>query len=284
MASSTQQLQAPKGGWLKFLKRIVTEAPGSIGDVAQEVGKGANFTRNLITETPEAIASIPGQVGSAIGNKFSQVGTNVANAAGSYVENKLGQTDNIISPLVSNHGIAVPQSQAASLYMQKLKTTPTPTQGQDFTFSNSLANIPNDPGAQYNGIITKASKKYAVPASLLKGVLAHESMQFNPKYVNGYHTDGTGRGIAGIDKVAHPEVSDEQAFDPNYAVNWAANYLSGLKQQEGTWQGTLRRYNGGGNYNSQAPGYEGVPIAQRTQEYANNVYQQAQKFAGEANN
>lgn len=38
--------------------------------------------------------------------------------------------------------------------------------------------------------------------------------------------DGMSRGLAQIHKKYHPEVTDKQAFDPNFAINWAAKEIS----------------------------------------------------------
>lgn len=153
--------------------------------------------------------------------------------------------------------------------------SPTPSDQQ---FPQQLIQDNSLPGADYDQVINKAGGEQGVPPAVLKAVLAHESMQFDPKYVGGYHTDQHGRGIAGIDDRAHPEITNAQAFDPNFAIPYAAKLLSGYHKQQGDWGGALREYNGGGNYASTAPGYQGVPINQRTMDYMNNVYKQAQTF------
>lgn len=169
------------------------------------------------------------------------------------------------------------KTQAQASQQQLPTAAPTPADSQ---FPNKLDNTGELAGQEYNPVIEKAANEYGVPAALLKAVLARESMQFTPKYVGGYHTDGTGRGIAGIDKKWHPEVTDEQAFDPNYAIPYAAKLLSGYKKQQGDWGKALRYYNGGGNFDSDAPGFQGVPIKQRTMDYMNNVYKQAMTYSG----
>jgi soluble lytic murein transglycosylase-like protein len=141
-----------------------------------------------------------------------------------------------------------------------------------------LAKLPKDPGQQYNELIEQAGQQTGVPPTLLKGMLAHESMQFNPKYTGGYHTDGSGRGVAAIDKNAHPEIPDDQAFNPSFAIPWAAKMLKSYYDQEGNWTNALRRYNGGGNYASSQPGYAGVPVTKRTMDYAANVLKQAKTY------
>lgn len=149
--------------------------------------------------------------------------------------------------------------------------------------------MPNQPyiPPQIVPIIKQASEQYKLPPEVLTALLAKESIQFQPQYITGYHTDGTGRGIAGIDKNAHPEVTDQQAFDPEFSINWMANMLSRYRDAEGgNLDNALRRYNGGPGYasdrmaNSQIARYRGRTVADVTNEYLNNIKQQAQAFAG----
>ncbi len=131
----------------------------------------------------------------------------------------------------------------------------------------------------YMPIIAQAAKQNGVPPEVVAAVLARESAGFQDKYVSGYHTDGTGRGIAGIDKKWHPEVSDEQAFDPKFAIDWMTKYL---KQQEDAAGGDiytgLRRYNGGAGYGRNDPGYGGVPVSKRTKTYADDVTRNSEEY------
>src|SRR5439155_18300624 len=92
--------------------------------------------------------------------------------------------------------------------------------------------VPETPQA-LRGPIGQAAVKYGIPADVLSAALARESADFKDKYVYGYHVDGTGRGVAGIDKQYHPEVSDAQAFDPIFAINWEAQQLAQLAKKNG---------------------------------------------------
>jgi len=209
------------------------------------------------------VENIPQNISQTVGNLFN---------ATSHV--------NALSPLTSQNALASTNTASRVLGSQTSvfpSITPTSTSNQE-NIPQYLAQKQNDPGLGYNGLISDAAKSTNVPASLLKAVLAHESMQFTPKYVGGYHTDGTGRGVAGIDKKWHPEITDEQAFSPAFAVPWMAKTLAGYYKQEGNWSNALKRYNGGGNYNSTQPGYAGVPINQRTQNYSDNVLKQANNY------
>ena len=70
-------------------------------------------------------------------------------------------------------------------------------------------------------LIIKASKKYDLPASLIASILFTES---------GFRTNALNnddRGVAQINRPAHPEVTDEQAYNPEFAIDWMARKLRG---------------------------------------------------------
>jgi hypothetical protein len=137
--------------------------------------------------------------------------------------------------------------------------------------------VPEAPAA-LRPIILAAAAKHGVPSEILSAALARESANFKEKYVYGWHVDGTGRGIAGIDKQYHPEVSDKDAFDPVYSIDWMAKYLSGLiKKNKGDVYSALREYNGGPNFASMRAGYQGRPVAELTRAHADAIYAHAAK-------
>jgi soluble lytic murein transglycosylase-like protein len=122
------------------------------------------------------------------------------------------------------------------------------------------------------GQIVAAAARYGIPSDVLSAALARESGNFNPKYISGWHVDGTGRGIAGIDKVFHPEVSDTQAFDPIFSINWEAQMLAKLvKKNKGDVYSALREYNGGPNFTSSRTGYQGRSVAELTSAHADAI-------------
>lgn len=137
--------------------------------------------------------------------------------------------------------------------------------------------VPETPAA-LRPVVLAAAAKHGVPSEILSAALARESANFKDKYVYGWHVDGTGRGIAGIDKKYHPEVSDKDAFDPVYSIDWMANYLSGLiKKNRGDVYSALREYNGGPNFASMRAGYQGRPVAELTKAHADAIYAHAAK-------
>lgn len=116
-------------------------------------------------------------------------------------------------------------------------------------------------------ILQKVSSKYNVPTAILSAVAKQES-GFDPSI---RQPDGLGRGMFQLDLGQHKDVTEADAFDPNFAADYAAKLLREGFDRTGTWEGALRYYNGGPNYNSMNPGYQGRPISQLTQNYANSV-------------
>ena len=142
--------------------------------------------------------------------------------------------------------------------------------------SESLDNVPE----QYHAFIIKAARENGVKPEILASLLNKESWGFQDKYVNGYHTDGSGRGIGAIDKRWHPEVSDEQAMNPEFGINFAAKELKRLQGSTGSEYNALRAYNGGeSGYASGRTGYDGKrTVDQTTRDYANNIINDSAKF------
>ncbi len=104
----------------------------------------------------------------------------------------------------------------------------------------------------YLAQIYAAEQASGVPHGLLAGLVAQESGG-NPG-ATGFDSGGSvDRGIVQINSQAHPQVSDAQAYDPAFAIPWAASQLASLKTSTGTWTGALEAYNSGSA--GGAPGY-----------------------------
>jgi soluble lytic murein transglycosylase-like protein len=128
----------------------------------------------------------------------------------------------------------------------------------------------------YVPMIEAAAARRGISPNLLTAALARESANFRERYVRGYHVDGTGRGMAGIDKGYHPEVSDEQAMDPEYSINWMANELAGLiRKHGGDAFSAVREYNGGPNFASERIGYNDTPVSELTRRHAEAIFSYA---------
>ena len=86
------------------------------------------------------------------------------------------------------------------------------------------------PSPEILDFIQKASQTYGIDPSLLAAQLFTES-GFNPKAVNQNNPTSIDRGIAQINTKAYPEVTDNQAYDPQFGVNFMAQHLSkGIKK------------------------------------------------------
>lgn len=81
------------------------------------------------------------------------------------------------------------------------------------------------------GLVTKLADEKGVPQDLAHYIVSHES-QYNIN-ANGDKTilcKQTGqpvnaRGLLQITECYHPEISDEQAYDPIFAINWGLEIM-----------------------------------------------------------
>lgn len=125
--------------------------------------------------------------------------------------------------------------------------------------------LPEQQGFNYSPLIETSSKKYNVPLPVLLSLLFTES-GYNPKaYNNG------DRGIAQISRVWNPQITDEQAYDPNFAIPWAAKTLrDNLDYYGGDWNRAIAAYNvGRGGASIKGPeNYGGGP---KGQTYLNKI-------------
>lgn len=98
--------------------------------------------------------------------------------------------------------------------------------------------------AQLLAWIQEASVATGWPAPLLHAQLNYES-RLRPN-ATGFNKSGSiDRGIAQINNQAHPEVSDAEAYNPRFAIHWAAAYDAALYQRCGSYAGALQAYNSG---------------------------------------
>lgn len=106
----------------------------------------------------------------------------------------------------------------------------------------------NNVPSQYVATIQSSAAANGVSPSLLASLLNHESgfnyQAVNHNYVNG-QVASTDRGIAQINNVAYPQVTDAQANDPYYAIPYAAQILGNHIKNCGSVAGGLAAYNSG---------------------------------------
>ncbi len=207
--------------------------------------------------------------GKNFGNKWGfwdEIGKGISNAAGKVVESvgnifaeDRKNKDNFLRSVVGQPTQSV-SNNLRSMQLPSLFPKTYAAEGRML-----LANVPEE----YSQEIINAANANGIKPETLAGMLAKESWDFNPKYVSGYHQDGSGRGIAGIDKAAHPEIPDEQAFNPKFSINWAAKELGSLKEATGSEFDALRAYNGG------LSGYNQPNVAGITNKYASDILERA---------
>ena len=89
----------------------------------------------------------------------------------------------------------------------------------------------------YLSTIDSASSTYGVPSNLLYAVIGAES-SFNPSATT---SGSSSAGLGGfIDSTAQSMGVDQ--FDPTSSINGAAQYLSQLFKQTGSWSGAVNAY------------------------------------------
>lgn len=144
------------------------------------------------------------------------------------------------------------------------------SRGDDELTGFRTTDVPDD----FTAAIKKASAKYDIDPNLIAAGLFQES-SFRPKVVTEGETASgqkfKARGAAQIVDIFHPEVSDEQAFDPEFAADYYAKYIDTNRDKFG---GDLSRalasyYVGSGGAGVEGPEpYGGGPQGQT---YINNV-------------
>jgi len=100
------------------------------------------------------------------------------------------------------------------------------------------------PPQEVRDLILNAAKEADVPPALIAAILFNES-GFNPKAININSEGNIDRGIAQINTVAHPEITDSQAFDPSFAIPFLAKKLKGDREYFGNLGQAISAYNVG---------------------------------------
>lgn len=116
-------------------------------------------------------------------------------------------------------------------------------------------------------MVEKYARRYGVPIPLAQRMLSKESGG-NPNAVSPKNAVG----LLQIHLPSHPEVTPQQARDPDFNLNYGFSYLRKLKDEFGSWRLALAAYNAG-------PGavkkYGGVPPYRETQDYVRNILRAA---------
>jgi len=179
------------------------------GQIASYSKKPSLFFRDAITGA--------GEIGKSIGGLF-----------------RGNPQDQYSSPLPTTSPTMVPTMAPTS--------TPTPMDSYQ-----GLSQI--KPPEDISNLVLQASQQYGIPPALLAAILWQES-GYKPDAVNeNYDEEGnlTGydRGVAQINSSAHPNVTEEQAYDPSFAIPYAAQILSKDKEYFNDWNKAIAAYNVG---------------------------------------
>lgn len=125
---------------------------------------------------------------------------------------------------------------------------------------------------QFIGPITAAAQAQGIDPAALAALISWES-GFNPQARG---DSGLSLGLGQIHMPAHPDVTEAQAFDPNFAIPWTAQFFANLVRRFSDPANVHEKYRGMDPYYLAAAGYGGpahigagtVPSAQwRRAEY-----------------
>ena len=128
------------------------------------------------------------------------------------------------------------------------QTTTTPNYDQRYTnFMNNVnkgraklqAQVPQD----LRDAVTKVSSEKSIPPEILYALANKESNFRNIPENSGIGAQA-GRGYFQIDRTYHPNVSDQQAYDPYFSAGYAADLLNSRLNRYNTVTNAIRAYNG----------------------------------------
>jgi len=157
-------------------------------------------------------------------------------------------------------GISSTLSSFTKMFPKRQSTTAPATDDYSFNADSVVSSTPS----QYAGIITSAAKKYGLSSALLSSVIKKES-GFNANASN-VNPKEKSYGLAQINLNAHPDVTETQAKDPNFSIDYAAKRLKAMTDKYGTYEG-IQAYN--------TPGAVG---SDQLKKYANEILTTAKAF------
>lgn len=193
------------------------------------------------------------------GKGVDQTGANVYNGirgATMNFDKTLGIPDsrlplNILNPVTAPDALAqqaqaspsvTPMQQAIQQMapVQAPSAPPAPTSGVPFG-DFTTAKVPQN----LSPLIYNSAAQAGVDPNVFASLLFTEHGFQTSAGIN-KNTDGSyDRGIAQINNKAHPEISDQQALDPNFAIPWAAKALAAHVKNLGGYTKGIAAYNVG---------------------------------------
>lgn len=159
-----------------------------------------------------------------------------------------------------------------------ISVTPTKAPPNNIGIGTTIAGFLRQPsGSQFYDSIVKTSNDKKVNPALIAAGLFQES-GIDPKAPDNHNYDkygkiiSTDRGIGQINDVAHPEITEAQARDPNFVINWKVNQMvEALKTFPNDINRAVASYNLGieGAKNSSGPYASG--LGKFGQQYINRL-------------
>lgn len=159
----------------------------------------------------------------------------------SYPQNSVVPVSPIPQPIQAVPTPQIQQPVAPTSYVEPHFQTFMQNIEPTYTNPRTVQELPSD----LRDAIAGVSGKSGIPSALLAAISQQETGLRNIPQ----HFGGLGRGYFQIDLGQHPDVTEQQAMDPNFAAEFAANLLlNRMKTYSGTSTpvtNAIRAYNGG---------------------------------------
>lgn len=199
------------------------DSPGGYNNPDTDPGLASYMARNYQASqiTPQQAAiSIASQQPKTIQYPSWMANNQVPQVLAANTQNPVQQALSILNPENKN------KSSAQGNY-----------QFNDFTTSK----VPS----QYANLIAQSALQNGIDPNILASLLFSEH-GFQPTGISQNNDGSYDRGIAQINNIAHPEITDQQAQDPSFAIPWAAKLLGNQIKNLGLQRGIVA-YNTGAN-------------------------------------
>lgn len=130
------------------------------------------------------------------------------------------------------------------------------------------------PPSTISNSINSVSRQYNLHPALVAALLQQES-GIDPRVKDNVSFDEQGRksrdrGPAQISDIWHPEITDEQAYDPDFAIQFVAKQLANAYAKYNSWPQAIASYNVGGRVGP-SPGRDQYGLGPKGQQYVNSV-------------
>jgi soluble lytic murein transglycosylase-like protein len=131
-----------------------------------------------------------------------------------------------------------------------------------------------NPPANFSELVKSNSQKHGVNPALVAAHIQTES-GFNPdapdnvNYINGV-ADSRDRGLAQINDKWHPDVTDEMARNPEFAIEFIAKALADKYKEHGDWNLASASYNVG-NRVGKNPSRDEMGLGPKGRAYLNKI-------------